>query len=270
MRVDLGEGGSAPDEAGRAGGSCAQTGSYLGEISPAPENLLNRNFNATAPNQKWLTDISEFQLPAGKVYLSPMNPDDETIWCGATIAALAAAGQRVEVVSATNGGNPVRRDEFARACLALGARPTMFDLADNKRAELSLDDGTLADWLHVLRPSLVLSHGADGELHRHRHHTQCAALVARWTRTHDVPFLAFAPFDQPREAHDGTLRQRFVSRWGHAKQAALAVYVSQATVIASLAAVCGPSEAFSGTAQAMVRLLALAPDLALLDEKNHE
>ncbi|EED67107.1 Transposase-like protein [Comamonas testosteroni KF-1] len=72
MRVDLGEGGSAPDEAGRAGGSCAQTGSYLGEISPAPENLLNRNFNATAPNQKWLTDISEFQLPAGKVYLSPM------------------------------------------------------------------------------------------------------------------------------------------------------------------------------------------------------
>ena len=25
-----------------------------------------------APNQKWLTDISEFQLPAGKVYLSPI------------------------------------------------------------------------------------------------------------------------------------------------------------------------------------------------------
>ena len=47
-------------------------GSYLGEISPAPENLLNRDFNATAPNQKWLTDISEFQLPVGKVYLSPM------------------------------------------------------------------------------------------------------------------------------------------------------------------------------------------------------
>jgi transposase InsO family protein len=47
-------------------------GSYMGEISPAPENLLNRNFRATAPNQKWLTDISEFQLPAGKVYLSPI------------------------------------------------------------------------------------------------------------------------------------------------------------------------------------------------------
>ena len=47
-------------------------GSYLGEISPAPENLLNRDFRARAPNEKWLTDITEFQIPAGKVYLSPM------------------------------------------------------------------------------------------------------------------------------------------------------------------------------------------------------
>lgn len=45
--------------------------SYLGEISPAPENLVNRDFTA-APNEKWLTDISEFQIPAGKVYLSPI------------------------------------------------------------------------------------------------------------------------------------------------------------------------------------------------------
>ena len=46
--------------------------SYLGEISPAPENLINRDFQATTPNAKWLTDITEFQIPAGKVYLSPM------------------------------------------------------------------------------------------------------------------------------------------------------------------------------------------------------
>ena len=47
-------------------------GSYLGEISPAPDKLINRDFQASAPNEKWLTDITEFQLPAGKVYLSPM------------------------------------------------------------------------------------------------------------------------------------------------------------------------------------------------------
>lgn len=47
-------------------------GSYMGEISPAPDNLLNRDFSASAPNEKWLTDITEFAIPAGKVYLSPM------------------------------------------------------------------------------------------------------------------------------------------------------------------------------------------------------
>ena len=47
-------------------------GSYLGEISPAPENIVNRDFHAGAPNEKWLTDITEFHIPAGKVYLSPM------------------------------------------------------------------------------------------------------------------------------------------------------------------------------------------------------
>jgi transposase InsO family protein/transposase-like protein len=47
-------------------------GSYMGEISPAPENLVNRDFTAGAPNTKWLTDITEFQIPAGKIYLSPM------------------------------------------------------------------------------------------------------------------------------------------------------------------------------------------------------
>jgi transposase InsO family protein len=47
-------------------------GSYLGEISPAPDNLINRDFHAKAPNVKWLTDITEFQIPAGKVHLSPI------------------------------------------------------------------------------------------------------------------------------------------------------------------------------------------------------
>lgn len=46
--------------------------SYKGEISDAPENLVKRNFHADAPNKLWLTDIAEFGIPAGKVYLSPV------------------------------------------------------------------------------------------------------------------------------------------------------------------------------------------------------
>lgn len=46
--------------------------SYQGEITPAVENVINRDFHAKKPNEKWLTDITEFHIPAGKVYLSPI------------------------------------------------------------------------------------------------------------------------------------------------------------------------------------------------------
>lgn len=46
--------------------------SYIGEISPAVDNIINRNFRADKPNEKWLTDITEFHIPSGKVYLSPV------------------------------------------------------------------------------------------------------------------------------------------------------------------------------------------------------
>lgn len=46
--------------------------SYLGEISPEVENVICRNFHADNPNEKWLTDITEFALPEGKLYLSPI------------------------------------------------------------------------------------------------------------------------------------------------------------------------------------------------------
>jgi len=46
--------------------------SYMGEISPAVENIVARDFHAEKPNAKWLTDLTEFHIPAGKVYLSPI------------------------------------------------------------------------------------------------------------------------------------------------------------------------------------------------------
>lgn len=45
--------------------------SYQGKISPSVTNELQRDFHADKPNEKWLTDITEFAIPAGKVYLSP-------------------------------------------------------------------------------------------------------------------------------------------------------------------------------------------------------
>ena len=45
--------------------------SYKGEISPAVPNEVQRNFRSKKPDELLLSDISEFAIPAGKVYLSP-------------------------------------------------------------------------------------------------------------------------------------------------------------------------------------------------------
>ena len=44
--------------------------SYAGEVSAAPPNLAARDFSTSAPDELWVTDITEFRLPAGKAYLS--------------------------------------------------------------------------------------------------------------------------------------------------------------------------------------------------------
>lgn len=46
--------------------------SYKGEQGKIAPNLLKRKFKAEAPNQKWATDITEFNISGKKLYLSPI------------------------------------------------------------------------------------------------------------------------------------------------------------------------------------------------------
>lgn len=46
--------------------------SYRGQVSRFASNLLKRNFQASKPNQKWVTDVTEFHLQGQKLYLSPV------------------------------------------------------------------------------------------------------------------------------------------------------------------------------------------------------
>ena len=46
--------------------------SYKGEVGKIAPNLLNRDFRAEKPNQKWVTDVTEFSLFGEKLYLSPI------------------------------------------------------------------------------------------------------------------------------------------------------------------------------------------------------
>ena len=46
--------------------------SYKGEVGKIAPNHLKRNFYAEKPNQKWVTDVTEFHLFGQKLYLSPI------------------------------------------------------------------------------------------------------------------------------------------------------------------------------------------------------
>ena len=46
--------------------------SYKGEIGKVAPNVIDRDFIATAPNQKWTTDITEVKIKDKKIYLSPI------------------------------------------------------------------------------------------------------------------------------------------------------------------------------------------------------
>ena len=46
--------------------------SYRGEIGKTAPNILNREFDATRPNEKWATDVTEFKVADRKAYLSPI------------------------------------------------------------------------------------------------------------------------------------------------------------------------------------------------------
>ncbi len=46
--------------------------SYKGEVGKIAPNLLNRDFIADRPDQKWVTDVTEFSLFGEKLYLSPI------------------------------------------------------------------------------------------------------------------------------------------------------------------------------------------------------
>lgn len=45
---------------------------YRSEAGLTAPNLLKRNFSAAAPNQKWVTDVTEFRIAGEKLYLSPI------------------------------------------------------------------------------------------------------------------------------------------------------------------------------------------------------
>lgn len=86
--------------------------SYMGEISPSVSNILKRIFHAEFPNSKWLTDITEFHIPAGKVYFSPIIECFDGLPVAGTIgtssnAALVNTMLDVAIATLKDGEKPI-------------------------------------------------------------------------------------------------------------------------------------------------------------------
>ena len=46
--------------------------SYKGEVGKVADNIIERDFKANTPLQKWTTDVTQFSFAWGKCYLSPI------------------------------------------------------------------------------------------------------------------------------------------------------------------------------------------------------
>lgn len=46
--------------------------SYRGKVGKIAPNILERDFQATKPNEKWVTDVTEFHIHGEKLFLSPI------------------------------------------------------------------------------------------------------------------------------------------------------------------------------------------------------
>jgi transposase InsO family protein len=87
--------------------------SYKGLVGRIAPNILQRQFDAQRPNQKWVTDVTEFNVSGQKLYLSPVMD----LYNGEIIAYQMAKRPAFELVSS------MLKKAFAR--LALGDKPIL-------------------------------------------------------------------------------------------------------------------------------------------------
>ncbi|WP_241672113.1 PIG-L deacetylase family protein [Streptomyces sp. IB2014 016-6] len=121
------------------------------------------------------------------------HPDDESLLAGGVLAQQAAAGARTAVVTATWDPDSLRASELTEALAVLGAgAPRMLGYGDARNetsapgrprwCDVDLDEAVAQVVFHIrqLRPAVVITHDALGQLTGHPDHR----------RTHQVVLLA--------------------------------------------------------------------------------
>lgn len=113
--------------------------SYRGKVGILAPNLLQREFEASTPNQKWVTDVTEFRVGEDKIYLSPImdlfdrqiiayslgvSPTDE-FTCAPLRAALRTLGPGERPVVHSDQGFQYQHAAWQRLLKRARAKPSM-------------------------------------------------------------------------------------------------------------------------------------------------
>lgn len=138
---------------------------YRGEIGATAPNRLNRVFTAIAPDQRWVTDVTEFRIGEDRLYLAPvMDLFDRQIIAyslgGAPNLALTNSALRQAIATLPPGHHPLVHSDQGfqyqhrswQALLAeVGATPSM------SRKGTCLDNAVIENFFGHLKSELFLN-----------------------------------------------------------------------------------------------------------------
>lgn len=135
-----------------------------GMVGSTAPNRLNRRFRATAPNQKWVTDLTEFRIGADTLYLAPVldlydrqviaygigRSSDLALATSAVRQAIATLGPNDHPLVHTDQGFQYRHPAWQQMLAAAGATQSM------SRKGNCLDNAVIESFFGHLKSELLL------------------------------------------------------------------------------------------------------------------
>lgn len=147
--------------------------SYKGEIGRIAPNLLDRDFKAKVPDQKWVTDVTEFSLFSQKLYLSPIldlcssdvvsyTISDRPV-LSMTISMLEKAFDQIEdgtnLILHSDQGWQYQHKQYQQMLKSKGIRQSM------SRKGNCLDNAVIENFFGLLKSELLYLQGFDSIEH---------------------------------------------------------------------------------------------------------
>ena len=138
--------------------------SYKGNVGKIAPNLLNRDFHADKPNQKWVTDVTEFSLFGEKLYLSPILDLNGSDLVGYTISdrpvlsmvttmldkeAFAKIPDGTDLILHSDQGWQYQHKQYQRMLREKGIRQSM-----NRKGNC-LDNAVIENFFGILKSELL-------------------------------------------------------------------------------------------------------------------